>query len=183
MSDFTETRILYMEDDPALSVLLQKSLQRQGFVVDTAANGEEGIAMAGAAPYDVLLVDYNMPFLGGIDVLRTLTWKDTFPPTIIVTGEGNVDIAVEALKLGAADYIVKDVGLKYLKLLPMVIDRVINKRQLTHEHRLMEVAIPRKRGAVPEAGRAVAGWHCHSCRGSVCVHESCGHADPRCGIA
>ncbi len=141
MSDFTETRILYMEDDPALAVLLQKSLQRQGFVVDTAANGEEGITMAGAAPYDVLLVDYNMPFLGGIDVLRTLTWKETFPPTIILTGEGNVEVAVEALKLGAADYLVKDVGMKYLKLLPMVIDRVINKRQLSNEHRLMEVAI------------------------------------------
>jgi diguanylate cyclase (GGDEF)-like protein/PAS domain S-box-containing protein len=130
-----------MEDDPALSVLLQKSLQRQGFIVDTAANGEEGIAMAGAAPYDVLLVDYNMPFLGGIEVLRALTWKGTFPPTIIVTGEGNVEVAVEALKLGAADYIVKDVEMKYLKLLPMVIDQVLYKQQLVKESQRMEETV------------------------------------------
>ncbi len=141
MSDFTVTRILYMEDDPALSVLLQKSLQRQGFIVETAANGEEGIAMAGAASYDLLLVDYNMPFLGGIDVLRTLASKGTFPPTIMVTGEGNEEVAVEALKLGAADYVVKDAEMKYLVLLPVVIDRVLYKQQLVNERKRMEEAI------------------------------------------
>ena len=138
MSDYTVTRILYMEDDPALSVLLQKSLQRQGFLVDTAANGEDGIAMAASASYDLLLVDYNMPFLGGIDVLRTLAAKGTFPPTIMVTGEGNEGIAVEALKLGAADYVVKDVEMKYLELLPVIIDRVIYKQQLINERKRME---------------------------------------------
>jgi len=138
MSDYTVTRILYMEDDPALSVLLKKSLQRQGLIVDTAANGEDGIAMASSASYDLLLVDYNMPFLGGIDVLRTLAAKGTFPPTIMVTGEGSEGIAVEALKLGAADYIVKDVEMKYLELLPVIIDRVIYKQQLINERKRME---------------------------------------------
>ena len=141
MSEVTVTRILYMEDDPALSVLLQKSLQRQGFIVDTAANGEEGIAMAGAASYDLLLVDYNMPFLGGLDVLRTLASKRKLPPTIMVTGEGSEDVAVEALTLGAADYIVKDMEMRYLELLPMVIDRVLYKQQLTKERKRMEEAI------------------------------------------
>jgi len=141
MSDFTVTRILYMEDDPSLSVLLQKSLQRKGFIVETAANGEEGIAMVGAASYDILLVDYNMPFLGGIDVLRTLASKGTFPPTIMVTGEGSEEVAVDALKLGAADYVVKDVEMKYLDLLPVVIDRVLYSQQLANERKRMEEAI------------------------------------------
>jgi diguanylate cyclase (GGDEF)-like protein/PAS domain S-box-containing protein len=141
MSDVNVIRILYMEDDPALSFLLKKSLQRQGFVVDTAANGEEGISKVGSTQYDLLLVDYNMPFLGGLDVLRSLSWKATSPPTIMLTGEGNVAVAVEALKLGAADYIVKDVGMKYLELLPVVIDRALYKRQLTEERSQMEKVI------------------------------------------
>src|ERR1700690_1618400 len=125
MSEIRLTRILYMEDDPGLSLLLQNSLQRKGFMVDIAANGEEGLAMAATAPYDILLVDYNMPFRGGIDVIRELASRGKVPPTIMVTGEGSEGVAVEALKLGAADYVVKDVEMKYLELLPVVIDQIL----------------------------------------------------------
>ena len=97
------TRILYIEDDPGLARLLQKILQRRGFVIDTAANGEEGIAMLAASPYELLLLDYNMPFMGGMDVLRALAAQDRLLPTIMVTGEGNESIAVEALKRGEAE--------------------------------------------------------------------------------
>src|SRR3990172_9047302 len=118
MTECTVTRILYMEDDPALVVLMQKNLQRRGFHIDVAANGEDGLKMVEAARYDVLLVDYSMPFLGGIEVMRVLASKGTFPPIIMVTGMGNEEVAVEALKLGASDYVVKDVEMKYLQLVP-----------------------------------------------------------------
>ncbi len=130
-----------MEDDPGLARLLQKILQRRGFIVDVAANGEEGLAMAKASPYDLLLVDYNMPFKGGIDVIRALSSQGDFPPTIMVTGEGNVAVAVEALKMGAADYLVKDVDMKYLDLLPSVIDQVLLRQQLLKERHLMSEAV------------------------------------------
>ncbi len=141
MSETRLTHILYMEDDPSLSLLLQKSLQRKGFIVDIAANGEEGLAMAAAAPYDILLIDYNMPFLGGIDVIRALASKGKFPPIIMVTGEGNEKVAVAALKLGAADYIVKDVEMRYLDLLPSVIDQILFKQQLIRERDQMQNAM------------------------------------------
>ena len=137
MSDITLKRILYMEDDPGLARLLQKILQRRGFIVEIAPNGEEGLAMAANNPYDLLLVDYNMPFQGGIDVLRSLATQGPFPPTIMVTGDGNEAIAVEALKMGAADYIVKDVDMKYLDLLPSVIDQVLLRQQLLRERQQM----------------------------------------------
>src|SRR3990172_2572289 len=101
MTDITVTRILYMEDDPGLSRLLQKSLQRRGYNVDTAADGEEGLRMLGTSTYDLLLLDYNMPFCGGIDVIRALAAQGSLLPTIMVTGAGNEEVAVEALKLGA----------------------------------------------------------------------------------
>lgn len=141
MSDLPLTRILYMEDDPGLARLLQKILERRGFIVHIATNGEDGLAMLETGRYDLLLVDYNMPFLCGIDVIRTLSSKNALPPTIMVTGEGNEVVAVEALKLGAADYIVKNADMKYLDLLPSVIDQVLLRQQMFKERLQMQEAI------------------------------------------
>lgn len=141
MADIRITRILYMEDNPGLSALLQKNLQRRGFLVDTASNGEEGLSMLENNCYDVLLVDYNMPFFGGIDVIRALSSKGMPTPVIMVTGEGNETVAAESLKLGASDYIVKDVEMRYLSLLPAVIDQVLYKQQLIKERNQMQEAM------------------------------------------
>lgn len=141
MADITISRILYMEDDPGLARLLQKSLQRRGYIVDTAPDGEEGLRMIGISRYDLVLVDYNMPFCGGIDVIERLSEQGALLPVIMVTGEGNEEIAVEALKLGASDYVVKDTEMKYLDLLPMVIDRVLYQQYLLRERRQMEEAV------------------------------------------
>jgi two-component system cell cycle sensor histidine kinase/response regulator CckA len=136
----TITRILYMEDNPGLARLLQKILQRRGFVIDIATNGQEGLAMLDAGNYDLLLLDYNMPFLGGIEVIRALTAKNSLPPTIMVTGEGNEMVAVAALKLGASDYVVKDTEMKFLDLLPSVIDQVLyRQRMLKDRQQMLEV--------------------------------------------
>lgn len=137
MADIVSVRILYMEDDPGLSRLLQMSLQRRGYLVDIALNGDEGLTMLDTNSYDLLLIDYNMPFCGGMDVIRRLSSRGAHPPAIMITGDGNEDVAVEALKLGAADYVVKDVEMKYLELLPVVIDQVLYKQQLIRERQQM----------------------------------------------
>ncbi len=147
MVDISLRRILYMEDDPGLSRLLQKSLQRRGYIVDIAADGEEGLSMLASSSYDLLLVDYNMPFCGGIDVIRTLSAQGALLPTIMVTGQGNEEIAVEALKLGASDYVVKDVEMKYLDLLPVIIDRVLYQQHILRESHQMEERSARARNA------------------------------------
>jgi len=136
------SRILIMEDDPGLTHLLQKRLQRQGYSVEVVANGEEGLSlMARSAPFDILIVDYNMPFLGGLDVIRALASAELPPPAVMITGEGNEEIAVEAIKLGAADYIVKDVELKFLELLPSVISQVLYRQQLIKERLQLQETI------------------------------------------
>ncbi len=129
-----EFRVLYMEDDAGLACLLQKNLRRRGYQVDIAANGEEGVAMADRGGYDIVLVDYDMPRAGGVDVLRTLTDRpDGIPPLIMLTGKGNERVAVEALKLGATDYIVKDPDMEYLELLPIMLRQVLWKQMLLKE--------------------------------------------------
>lgn len=137
MAGPVSTRILCMEDDPGLSRLFQKDLERQGFAVEVASNGEEGLAMLEMSVYDLLIIDYNMPHCGGMEVIRRLSSKGVHPPVIMVTGNGNAEVAVEALKLGAADYIVKDVEMKYLELLPAVIEKVMSKQLLIRERQQM----------------------------------------------
>ncbi len=137
MTDMTVVRILSMEDDPGIARLLQETLERRGFVVDVAPNGEEGLAMLDTARYDLLLVDYNMPLPGGIEKIRTLAAKKMPPPAIIVTGAGNEPAAVETLRPGVSDYIVKDRDRKYLDLLPSVIDQVLHKQDLAREQQKM----------------------------------------------
>jgi two-component system sensor histidine kinase/response regulator len=134
-------RVLYMEDDMGLARLLKKRLEREGYSVAIARDGGEGLSMFAAAPYDVVAVDQNMPVHDGLEVIRILAARGPLPPVIMVTGAGNEKIAVEALKMGARDYIVKDVDGGYLDLLPPVIDRVIYQHRLAEEKQQADEAL------------------------------------------
>ena len=130
-----------MEDDTGLARLLKKRLEREGYSVAIARDGGEGLSMYAAAPYDVVAVDQNMPVHDGLEVIRILASRWSLPPVIMITGAGNEKIAVEALKMGARDYIVKDVEGGYLDLLPPVIDRVVYQHRLAEEKRQADEAL------------------------------------------
>jgi two-component system sensor histidine kinase/response regulator len=143
-------RVLYMEDDPGLARLFQRRLRRAGYIVDVARDGEEGLAMYTERFYDVVATDQAMPIHSGLEVIRILASQGPLPPTIMVTGTGSEQIAVEAMKLGASDYVVKDVDGGYLDLLPAVIDRVLQQQRLMEEKQQAEEAL-RKYAAELEA--------------------------------
>jgi PAS domain S-box-containing protein len=124
-----------MEDDPGLGRLFQRSLERAGYAVDLARDGEEGLALCETGRYDVLAVDYKMPVHDGLEVIRILALRGTLPPTIMLTGQGDEAIAVEAMKLGAGEYIVKDLERGYLQLLPSVIERMLHQQRLVDAER------------------------------------------------
>jgi two-component system sensor histidine kinase/response regulator len=131
-------RILYMEDDPGAARLIQRRLGLAGYAVDIAHDGEEGLTMCASGAYDLLMVDQNMPVHDGLDVIRILTARDCLPPTIMITGGGSETTAVEAMKLGARDYIAKDVEGGYLELLPAVIAHVLAQQRLLEEKQQAE---------------------------------------------
>ena len=141
MNEAAETRILYMEDDPGLARLVQKRLERAGFSVDVAEDGEQGVAKHRDDGYDVLIVDQNMPIYSGLKVLEVLRESKHLPPTIMLTGTGSEETAVEAMKLGASDYVVKDAGGGFLDLLPPVIDRILKQHRLVEERQKAEEAL------------------------------------------
>ncbi|RXL91456.1 response regulator, partial [Citrobacter sp. AAK_AS5] len=82
--------------------------------VTIARDGREGLALSEAEHFDIIATDQQMPGLDGLEVLRLLAARVPAPVTLMITGAGNEAIAVEAMKLGAADYIIKDVEGRYL---------------------------------------------------------------------
>ncbi len=100
-------RILLIDDDAAVRESMSRTLKSAGYTVQAAASGEEGLTAAREGSFDVILSDMRMPGLSGLDVLRKLREAHIDSVFIIMTGFGTVDTAVEAMKLGAVDFVQK----------------------------------------------------------------------------
>ena len=131
-------RVLYVDDYPLDRELVRDSLEREhgGFVVTEAASRSEFHARLAEGVYDVVLSDFNILGFDGLQVLDAIRRKDPRVPVIIVTGTGSEEVAVEAMKRGAADYVIKSPS--HIQRLPMTIQAVIEKRRLEDEHRRVE---------------------------------------------
>ncbi len=127
-----EITILVVEDDKGLNRLIQKTLQNAGFNTKGVFNGNEAIEIASHNKDVIMLLDYKLPDRTGKNVIETLREKDCIVPFIIVTGHGDEKIAVEMMKMGARDYIVKSAGLR--DIIPHILTRVIS--DLTKEKKL-----------------------------------------------
>lgn len=119
--------VLLMEDETTVAQLIRMHLQNRGFSVDIAEDGPKGLEMFYAGYYDVLIVDQKMPKLPGLEVIRQIKQRGPLPPILVISALGNEEVAVEALKLGAMDYVVKDAGSRFLDSLPAVIDDVLKR--------------------------------------------------------
>ena len=138
MNESTATRILYMEDDCAQARIVQKTLRSSGYHVDLASDGEEGLAMYSTGSYDLLVVDQSMPGREGLDVIRTLVSRGSLPPTIMITGTGDEQTAVDAMKLGVSDYVVKSMIGGITNYLPKAIERALEQAQLAQRKQRAE---------------------------------------------
>ena len=101
--------ILIVDDDPDVLRALERALVRRGFQVHTALGGDEALAHLREAPTDVMLVDLCMPGLGGLDLLRRVRESDTPIPVVVMSGTGTIPDALEAVRLGACDFVEKPV--------------------------------------------------------------------------
>ncbi|HTJ81577.1 MAG TPA: response regulator, partial [Polyangiaceae bacterium] len=102
-------RILIVDDEEGVRSFLVETLERVGHEVEQAPDGKAAIELARREPFDVVMTDLRMPVLGGMDVVRTLRTEQPDTEVIVLTAFGDVPTAVEAMKLGAMDFLEKPV--------------------------------------------------------------------------
>jgi two-component system, NtrC family, response regulator AtoC len=100
-------RVLVVDDEENLRVVLRTLLRRHGYEVETASSGEEALGMVDSFGPDVVLTDVRMPKMGGLDLLSTLKAKGNEATVIVMSAYGNMDLALDAMKAGAYDYVQK----------------------------------------------------------------------------
>lgn len=127
-------KLLYVEDDEGLGLLLQKRMARHDFDVVHVTTGEDALTLIQQEDFPVILLDYTLPTMDGIEVLKAIRPVNSTPAVIMLTAGGNEYLAVEALALGAEDYIIKDVNQTYLDFLPHVINAALKKQNLTKQN-------------------------------------------------
>ncbi len=126
--------ILVVDDDAGLVRLISKSLKRSGLDCITAQSGNEALALLDHASVDLMLLDLKLPDINGRDLLERLSAKASPTPFIVITGQGDERVAVEMMKSGALDYLVKDS--QFLEFVPLVVQRTLS--QLDRESRLTQ---------------------------------------------
>jgi len=109
-------RILVVDDEPNITGLLMKVLHDEGYGVVAASGGREGLAVADRELVHLALVDLTMPDLSGLEVLRGLKEREPAMPVIIMTAYATAETAIEAMKQGALDYLIKPFSMDELKL-------------------------------------------------------------------
>ena len=107
-------KILIIEDEEAIRRVLKKILSREGYEVDEAVDGVEGIAKIKSGDYDVVLCDIKMPRKDGVEVLQEAKKINPEIPFVMISGHGDLETAVQSMRLGAYDYIQKPPDLNRL---------------------------------------------------------------------
>ena len=130
MITLPSVRILYIDDDVGLCRLVQKDLQRHGYSVETASDGESGVARIAQGGIDVVALDHYMPNQDGLEVLARVRKLPDSPPVIYVTALQEGRVAVAALRAGATDYVAKDVHGDFMPLLRRAIDAAFDGVEL-----------------------------------------------------
>jgi DNA-binding NtrC family response regulator len=141
-----DARLLIAEDEANLRLVLQKELQRLGYRVQAAHDGEAALRKLEESNVDVLLCDINMPNMDGMELLRRIHERPNPPEVIMLTGQGTIETAVEAMKLGAYDYLTKPYSINELDVR---VRQAAEKRNLRVDNQRLRAQIERK-ATMPE---------------------------------
>jgi len=130
----SQARVLVIDDDELVNDFIQEALRRMGHAVETAGSAEEGLRQIRERSFDLVFTDVRMPGASGMDVLRQV--KERFPETmvIMITAFGTVQLAVEAMKAGAFEFMLKPCSPEQIE---MVTQRALEFRRLRSENEML----------------------------------------------
>ncbi|MBD3331728.1 response regulator [candidate division GN15 bacterium] len=124
-------RVLIIDDEDSMCNFMEIMLTKEGYEVDTSTSPLDGVSMIKERDYDVVVADLNMPDMSGIDVLRQVKQFKADQEMIVMTAFASVDSAIEAMKLGATDYITKPFKVDEIKI---ILEKSLSRRNLEQEN-------------------------------------------------
>jgi len=144
-------RILVIEDDPGVSASIELLLPARGYRVELASRAGDGIARATASEFELVITDLRLPDGDGMEVIRTLHAAQPALPIIMMTSYSSLDTAIEALKNGAVDYVIKPF---HNDALLFAIERALNERRMQRENALLRRSLLKSRAGAEIIGRS-----------------------------
>jgi two-component system copper resistance phosphate regulon response regulator CusR len=148
-------RILYVDDNPTAREYVHKGLSERGFSVDVACDGQQGLDLARAGPYDFLIVDVMLPRLDGFELLRRLREAGVETPILFLSVRGEPGDRIEGLNLGADDYLSKPFAFAELVARIRAIARRSRREPLGGVLRTADLTLDLDRHRVTRGGRPV----------------------------
>jgi DNA-binding NtrC family response regulator len=146
-------RVLVVDDERPTRLLMEKELPRAGYAVTSAASGEEALEQIRSADFDVILLDLKMPGIGGMEALRRIHESGASAEVVILTGHPDVESAIQAMKLGAYDYLTKPFRLSEVE---EVIRRAAEKRHVQQENVALRRMVAQREPAPVLVGQSQA---------------------------
>jgi len=132
--------VLFIDDDPALSVLVRKALARRGHEVFSATDSEAGLKRLAEDDIDVIALDHELVGESGLDFLERLGPRGPRPPVVYVTGSADARTAISAIRAGADEYVIKESAAEFFELLIAAIEQVYERWRLKRQERENEIA-------------------------------------------
>jgi DNA-binding NtrC family response regulator len=133
--------ILIVEDEAKMRRLLELNLGEDGFTIFSAEDAETGAKLLRENPIDLVLTDLKLPGMNGLEFLQTIKHQNAALPVVVMTAFGSVETAVEAMKAGASDYVLKPFSLSEMR---MVIHKELDVRNLREENRSLREALGKR---------------------------------------
>ncbi|MHB8173115.1 MAG: sigma-54-dependent transcriptional regulator [Nitrospirota bacterium] len=127
-----DERILVVDDEPGMRSLLSKVLAKSGYSVNAFEKGADALESLNAEDYDLAILDIEMPSMNGIELLKKIKIKDTSLSVVMITAYGSLQSAVEAMRLGAYDYLSKPFEMEEIK---HVVGKALERERLIRENR------------------------------------------------
>ena len=143
-----KTTVLIVDDEAGVRSALSGVLRDEGYAVDAVESGEACLDRVARAPYDVIVLDIWLPGMDGLATLARLRERRVDAPVVMISGHGNIESAVKAIKLGAFDFVEKPLSLEKTVL---VVGNAVRQRRLEAENRALRAHVDRRLTMVGES--------------------------------